>query len=349
MWGEVKFWLNRYKAWVFVIGGLGVLTLGFILFSRFSTDGDRQMARQAEQVEETREVVAEQQRDALGDSEFSEKVRNLPTESELIAFLDTHAEELGEDVYTNTEANDLIESEFGKPVRTLAEYGYIISDGLTADQRMIIQMYQEQVLLSWDEITQDELVSVIVDTPFNMGVPKAVYNPKNYLGQRLVVNSYSYGIFDAQEKEVSEFSLYNHDNSSGDISVGYNIEEPVNFGDIELVGGLVAKGTEGSTGQKAMYTYLVFKPTKKMSGAEYYDAIGALNVTLNGGKISFAEYGSSIKEDVPAVYPVQITDSVFYYVDEDGYDENDDVTLTVGGEDIPLTVVGTDFEIDIES
>lgn len=344
MWGEIKFWANRYSKWILVGLGLVGLTLVFLLFSQFSASEDRQMKEQVKQVEQTQEVIEEQRQDVVGDKDVADAVKQLPTDSELIAFLDTHREALGEDVYTTDEAYSLIEEEFGKPTSLLAEQGYILSEGMTADQRLIIQLYQEQVLFSHGEINEEDLVSLTLDGSGSVGIPKTIYNARKYLGQRLTVNSYKYGIFNEAEYEADDYNIFSHDTSTGEINVGYDIPDSYKFGDVTLVGGYVAKGQNATSGEKSIYTYLVFKPNKTMTGKEYLDTIKELDIQINKSQPSERVDGDELLDESKNVYPVQIIDSLHFYGEEDGYNENDEVTLSIDGELIDLVVSGTSFE-----
>lgn len=349
MWGAIKFWASRYSRWILVGSGLVVLTLVFVLFTRFSTSDDKQMKDQAKQVEQTKEVVAKQEEEVLGDSNFSEGVKNIPTNKELIALLDTHTSELGEGVYTTEKAYDYIEEEFGSSVRTLAEEGYILSDEMTADQRLMVQLNQEQILFAYGDIEEDDLLSVTVEDEGAVGLPKTLYNLRQYLGQRLTLNRYTYGVFNEEEHDTDRYNIFHHSTHTGEVSVGYEITDSVDLGDITLIGGYIAKGQNEDSGDKAMYAYLNFKPNKKMTGKEYAEALESLNVQLNQAEeLSVIENGAEDLEYVPNVYPVQFTDSLYFYVSADGYDDTDEVSLSIDGKAIDFNVSGTDFESPIE-
>lgn len=348
MWGEIKFWFDRYRIWFLVGIGFIVLTVVFLLISNFSADESRQMAQQAEEVEEVQEVIQEQQFEILGDSRFSQTVQDIPTEDELIKYLDSSVE--GEiSSYTTQEMYNLIEEQYGDSVRSLAERGLILSDSMTADQRLIVQLHQEQVLSVLGEITEEELLSYTIPGEVSVGVPKTLYSIQKYLGQRVVVNNYKFGIRNYVEEEIGDYNIYTHSTHTGEIEVGYEITEPVDFGDVSLLTGYVAKGQNSQTGAKTLYTYLVFKPNKEMTGEEYLENIKGLDIQLNNSELSERRDGV---EDVltgdTKVLPVHIIDSLYYYGDIDGYDSNDPVTLTIEGKDIGLTIKGTDFEVDIE-
>lgn len=348
LWGEIKFWFDRYRAWVLVGLGFIVLTLAFLLISRFSADSDRQMARQAKEVEEVQEVIQEQQFEILGDNRFHQAVQDLPTEEELISYLDSSVE--GEiDSYTSEEMNILIGEQYGGAVRMLAREGLILSTSMTADQRLIIQLNQEQILISNGIITEEELLSYTIPGGVSIGIPKPLYSVQKYLGERIVINNHNFGIRNYEEVEIGEYSIYRHSTHNGEIEVGYVITEPVDFGDVSLLTGFVAKGQNSQTGAKVLYTYLVFNPNKEMTGEEYLETIKGLDIQLNHSELSERRDGEEVAlTGDTKVLPVHIIDSLYYYGDIDGYDSNDPVSLTIDGKDIGIAIIGTDFEVDIE-
>lgn len=306
------------------------------------------MAQQAEEVEVVQEVIQEQQFEILGDSRFSQTVQDLPTEEELISYLDSSVE--GEiDSYTTKEMYSLIEEQYGRTVSKLAEEGFILSDSMTADQRLIVQLNQEQILAMLGDITEEELLSYTIPSGVSVGIPKTLYNVQKYLGQRIVINNYNFGIRNYEEEEIGDYNIYTHSTHTGEIEAGYVINEPVNLGDVEMLTGYVAKGQNSQTGAKTMYAYLVFKPNKEMTGEEYLETIKGLEIELNQSEPSERRDGEEeVLTGDTKLLPVHIVDSLYYYGDIDGYDSNDPVSLTIDGKDIVLTIMGTDFEVDIE-
>lgn len=349
MWGEVKFWFSRYKTWVFVGLGFIVLTLIFLLVSSFSADSDRQMAQQVQQVEETQQVIEEQQVELLGNSVFSDKVNDLPTESDITSFLDTQDWVSDDGDYIAEQSMDKIEEEYGLPVRLLAEEGYLLSDTMSADQRVIVQLRQEQLLFAYGELGEDEIVSILVDDYASIGLPKPVFNVRKYLGQRVTLENYTYGIFNSEEYEPSDNLIFSHSTHTGEIEVAYVVGDEVNLGDVTLVGGYVAKGRHEDTGSKTLYAYLIFKPNQTMTGQEYADAVQGLDIQLNNSELTSKEAVDEVVPEIPNVFKVQMLDGLFYYSDDDGYDSNDDVTLDINNQDITITVAGTNFEVPVET
>lgn len=349
MWGEVKFWFSRYKTWVFVGLGLVGITLLFLLISSFSANEDRQMARQVQEVEETQQVIEEQQVELLGNGAFSSEVNALPTESIVTSFLDEQEWVNDTGDYLSERSMDKIEEEYGEPTRILAQEGYLLSDGMTADQRVIVQLKQEQLLFAYGDIDESDLVSVVVEDYASVGLPKPIFNVRKYLGQRVSLENYTFGIFNSEEYEPSDNLLFSHSTHTGEIEIAYIVDEEVNLGDVTLIGGYVAKGQHETTGGKTLYAYLLFKPNRVMTGQEYSEAIKELDIQLNNSELSFREDVDEFVEELPSVFKVQMTDGLFYYTDEDGYDSNDAVTLDINNKNVAISVAGTNFEVPVET
>lgn len=351
MWGEIKFWFSRYKTWIFVGLGLVLSSLVFILVSRFGADADRQMEQQASEVKQVEEVVQEQAKEVVGETEFAKEVQAIPTEQDITAFLDGYSEEIGGDgEYVTEEAYNLIEGEYGWDVRVLAEKGYIVSDIMSADQRVMIQLHQEIQLFNSGVISEEDLVSATSDGYMSVGVPKTLYEISKDLGQRIIISPYTYGVFDATY-EPSDYILYSHLTDTGEVEMTYSIDEDYDLGDVSLVDGFVAKVTNEEEGD-ALYAYLIFKPNKKMTGSEYATALEGLDIQLNGNKTelyTLNEDGYGFLKTVNNILTVQFTDGVYYLGGDSGYSSEDEVALNVKGEEIGLTVAGIDFEREINA
>lgn len=349
LWGEIKFWFDRYRAWVLVGLGFIVLTLAFLLISRFSADSDRQMARQAEEVEEVQEVIQEQQFEILGDSRFSEEVNALPTETEIISFLETKQEELGDNNYLSNQAMELIREEFGDATRNLAEEGYILSDTMTAENRVIVQLFQEQLLYAMGQLEDEDVLTFISFETGGFGIPKPLYEVRKPLGEGVRITNYTIGVFNMEEKEASETLLFAHSTHTGELDMAYTIPEGENLGDVSLVGGYVAKGGI-DTGEKAIYAYLYFKPNYAMTGEEYANKLDELDVQINGFTVdteTTKDIGKELLVNIPMLTEVQMTDGFFNYTDSEGYNESDSVTLTINNKEIDIITSGIDFEYEI--
>lgn len=349
LWGEIKFWFDRYRTWFLVGIGFLVLTGAFLLISRFSSDTDRKLEQQAQQVEQVQQVVEEQQQELLGDSRFAQEVQSIPTESQLVDFVDSQIEGAVSS-YTSEEVNELIEREYGLTVRLLAESGYILSDAMTADQRTMIQLYQEQALYSAGDIEEEDLVSVTIDV-YGKGIPKTEYNVSKYLGQRIMVDYYTYSILNLEEKEVPHNTLFTYDSSVGDITMTYNIAETINLGDVNLIGGMVLKGNREMFEDNIAQAYLIFQPTVNMTGEEFTETIENLDIRLNGFESIEIEFNQGdVLRTTNNVLTVQIVDGMFGFRDESGAEEDafSEMNLEINGETIPLEVSGLDFEANIE-
>ena len=347
LWGEIKFWFDRYRTWVLVGLGFIVLTMAFLLISRFSTDSNRQMARQAEEVVQTQQVIQEQQEELLGESNFSQAVQDIPTENELMDYVDSQTE--GEvNSYTSQRVYDLIEGEFGETVRILAENGYILSDVMTADQRTIIQLYQEQVLWLNGDVSQEDLVSLTIDE-YGVGIPKTSFNVRKYLGQQLSINNYKYTVMDAEEKEVPENAIYVYDSGYGDITMSYNIEETVNVGKVDIIGGFVLKADKDVVDINVTMAYLIYQPKDNMTGQEFIEELDNMEITVNGVEVSNKKYNpDGLVEQTPHILTVQMVDATYEFWDESEQDVFSEIKLEVNGKEVPLTVSGLDFVQEID-
>lgn len=347
MWGEIKFWVSRYSRWLFVGLGLVVMTLIFILVSRFSASDDRQMKKQVQQVEKTEEVVQEQQEDILGESQFAQAIQDIPTEKELIAFLDSQEYD-SSDSYTEEEAYDLIREEYGEGVEYLAENGYIISDAMTADQRTTVQLFQEEVFSIFEDLPEEELVAYTQTEGFVPGIPKTQSNVRKYLGQHMVVNSHIYELRGFEETEMpDEYSLMSLDTNEENVEVIYEVDDELDLGDITLTSGFLAKATNPEV--QYLVAYLVFKPNQPMTGEEYVKAIEGVDIKLNNSEPSERiDVQEGVFEDIDmTLLPVHRVDSLHFYGEEEGYDSNEDVTLTVNGKKVNISLQGRELKGEI--